>query len=98
MNEVNKEKKAFERMLDDCVAQGMDHGIQVLLNQVEMILTSEQLASDYNPQDSMIDLQPTKACLDTIQCLKRNTSMLNGAAEKSTMDLFFSEVGRRFFE
>ncbi|CAO3606822.1 unnamed protein product [Cunninghamella echinulata] len=98
MNEVNKEKKVFERMLDDCVAQGMDHGIQVLLNQVEMILTGEQLASDYNPQDSMIDLQPTKACLDTIQCLKRNTSMLNGAAEKSTMDLFFSEVGRRFFE
>lgn len=29
MNDVNKEKKLFERMLDDCVAQGMDHGIQV---------------------------------------------------------------------
>ncbi|CAO3644099.1 unnamed protein product [Cunninghamella blakesleeana] len=98
MNEVNKEKKTFERMLDDCVAQGMDHGIQVLLNQVEVILNGEQLPSDYNPQDIMMDLQPTKACLDTIQCLKRNTSMLNGAAEKSTMDLFFSEVGRRFFE
>lgn len=29
LNEVNKEKKAFERLLDDCVAQGMDQGIQV---------------------------------------------------------------------
>ncbi|KAI8336839.1 exocyst complex component Sec10-domain-containing protein [Chlamydoabsidia padenii] len=98
MNDVNKEKKVFERMLDDCVAQGMDHGIQVLLSQVELILIGEQLPSDYNPQDDIFDLKPTKACLDVIQCLKSNTSMLHGAAEKATMDLFFSEVGRRFFD
>lgn len=30
MNEVNKEKKHFERLLDDCVATGMDRGIQVM--------------------------------------------------------------------
>jgi recyclin-1 len=70
----------------------------VLLSQVELILTGEQLSSDYNPQDDTLDLKPTKACLDVIQCLKSNTSMLHGAAEKTTMDLFFSEVGRRFFE
>ncbi|KAL7316335.1 F-box protein: endocytic membrane traffic, recycling ReCYcling 1 [Mucor circinelloides] len=99
MNEVNKEKKSFERLLDDCVAQGMDRGIQVLLSQVEFILCHEQRKEDYNPPtDSMPDLKPTKACRDTIQCLKTNTSMLVGAAEKSTMDLFFSEIGRRFFE
>ncbi|KAK4514320.1 ERMES complex subunit mmm1 [Mucor velutinosus] len=99
MNEVNKEKKSFERLLDDCVAQGMDRGIQVLLSQVEFILSHEQRKEDYNPPtDSMPDLKPTKACRDTIQCLKTNTSMLIGAAEKSTMDLFFSEIGRRFFE
>lgn len=32
INEVNKEKKAFERTLDDCVADGMDRGIQVNAN------------------------------------------------------------------
>ncbi|KAL9559542.1 hypothetical protein MBANPS3_000368 [Mucor bainieri] len=99
MNEVNKEKKSFERLLDDCVAQGMDRGIQVLLSQVEFILSHEQKKEDYNPpSDSMPDLKPTKACRDTIQCLKTNTSMLVGAAEKGTMDLFFSEIGRRFFD
>ncbi|KAI8647321.1 exocyst complex component Sec10-like protein [Parasitella parasitica] len=99
MNEVNKEKKAFERLLDDCVAQGMDRGIQVLLSQVEFILSHEQRKEDYSPStDSMPDLKPTKACQDTIKCLKTNTSMLVGAAEKGTMDLFFSEIGRRFFE
>jgi recyclin-1 len=99
MNEVNKEKKSFERLLDDCVAQGMDRGIQVLLSQVEFILAHEQTRNDYNPpSDAMPDLKPTKACQDTLKCLKTNTSMLVGAAEKGTMDLFFSEIGRRFFE
>ncbi|KAG2234344.1 hypothetical protein INT48_007211 [Thamnidium elegans] len=99
MNDVNKEKKTFERLLDDCVARGMDRGIQVLLSQVEFILAQEQTRSDYNPpSDMMPDLKPTKACRDTISCLQTNTSMLIGASEKSTMDLFFSEIGRRFFE
>lgn len=99
MNDVNKEKKSFERLLDDCVAKGMDGGIQVLLSQVEYILSTEQTRHDYNPPaDTMPDLKPTKACRDTIACLKTNTSMLMGAAEKGTMDLFFSEIGRRFFE
>ncbi|GAA5816931.1 hypothetical protein MFLAVUS_010466 [Mucor flavus] len=99
MNDVNKEKKTFERLLDDCVARGMDRGIQVLLSQVEFILAQEQTGSDYNPpSDMMPDLKPTKACRDTISCLRTNTSMLIGASEKATMDLFFSEIGRRFFE
>lgn len=32
INDVNKEKKTFERTLDDCVANGMDRGIQVNVN------------------------------------------------------------------
>jgi recyclin-1 len=77
----------------------MDGGIQVLISQVEFILSSEQKSSDYNPTTGMMaDLKPTKACRDALKCLKSNTSMLVGAAEKGTMDLFFSEIGRRFFE
>ncbi|KAG1452843.1 hypothetical protein G6F56_007717 [Rhizopus delemar] len=99
MNDVNKEKKMFERLLDDCVAQSMDRGIQVLLSQIEFILTHEQTRDDYNPNPNALpELKPTKACEDTIQCLKTNTSILAGAAEKGTMDLFFSEICKRFFE
>ncbi|KAI7880646.1 hypothetical protein K492DRAFT_237159 [Lichtheimia hyalospora FSU 10163] len=97
LNDVNKEKKVFERILDDCVACGMDQSIQVLLAQVEYILVHEQKPEDYNPRgDVLTDLKPTKACRDTIECLRSNTSILRGAAEKSTMDLFFNEIGRRF--
>ncbi|KAG2223931.1 hypothetical protein INT45_009383 [Circinella minor] len=99
INEVNKEKKVFERILDDCVANGMDRGIQVLLAQVQYILTHEQKPEDYNPPENVVcDLKPTKACRNSIECIRSNTSMLNGAAEKSTMDLFFGEIGRRFAE
>ncbi|KAI8883785.1 hypothetical protein K501DRAFT_294473 [Backusella circina FSU 941] len=98
MNDVNKEKKAFERLLDDCVADGMDDGIQVLLSQVEFILSREQKREDYSPNGQLEDLSPTKACQDVLQCLEKNTAILKGASEKSTMDLFFSEIGRRFFE
>jgi recyclin-1 len=98
MNDVNKEKKAFERLLDDCVAEGMDDGIQVLLSQVELILSREQKKEDYNPAGQLEDLSPTKACHDVLQCLEKNIAILKGASEKTTMDLFFGEIGRRFFE
>ncbi|KAI9316784.1 exocyst complex component Sec10-domain-containing protein [Dichotomocladium elegans] len=97
MSEINKEKKVFERILDDAVACGMDKSIQA--RKVEYILTHEQDPRDYHPtEDVDMDLRPTKACHDAIECLRSNTSLLHGAAEKATMDLFFSEVGRRFAE
>ncbi|KAH8548822.1 exocyst complex component Sec10-domain-containing protein [Umbelopsis sp. PMI_123] len=99
LNEVNKEKKSFERLLDDCVAQGMDQGIQVLIAQVEYILLTEQKPSDFNPSpDALVDLKPSKACRDTIECLSTHTEMLKGSVEKETMNVFYQEVGKRFYE
>lgn len=41
----------------------MDHSIQVIINQVEYILLSEQKLNDYNPPESRtIDVKPTKVC------------------------------------
>ena len=34
LNVVVREKKRFENTLDDCVAQGLNAGTQVLMNQV----------------------------------------------------------------
>ncbi|KAG1464412.1 hypothetical protein G6F56_005089 [Rhizopus delemar] len=99
LHDVNKEKKVFERLLDDCVARGIDRGIQVLLSQVEFILNHEQNKEDYNPPAGRFpELRPTKACLDSIEFLRQNTNMLAGASEKGTMNLFFDEICRRFFE
>jgi len=55
------ERKAFERLLDDSVAHGMDSSIQVIINQVEYILLTQQKPNDYNPPDTgLMDMKPTK--------------------------------------
>lgn len=61
LNEANKEKKAFERMIDDGVAAGLDKSIEVLIGQVQFILTTMQLPTDYNPDENTdIELQATQ--------------------------------------
>ncbi|KAJ3168848.1 F-box protein: endocytic membrane traffic, recycling ReCYcling 1 [Geranomyces variabilis] len=93
------DKKAFERLLDDCVASGMDKAIQVLVNQVDYILLVEQKKEDYNPleKDVVVDLKPTLACRRVIDCLNSHAKILYGVAEKNTMEVFFGEVGTRIF-
>ncbi|KAI9088185.1 exocyst complex component Sec10-domain-containing protein [Phlyctochytrium arcticum] len=99
LSDVVVEKKTFERLLDDAVANGMDKSIQVLVNQVEFILVSEQGLRDYNPEEDnvVLDLKPTKACLKVVECLNSHTTILYGVAEKHTMEVFFGEVGTRIF-
>lgn len=46
---ANREKKKFEKMLDSYVAIGMNRGIDVLMDQIDYILLTEQKGSDYNP-------------------------------------------------
>ncbi|KAI8822966.1 exocyst complex component Sec10-domain-containing protein [Fimicolochytrium jonesii] len=99
LSDIVTEKKAFERLLDDCVASGMDKSIQVLVNQVEYILLVEQKPTDYNPaeKDVVMDLKPTRACLRVIDTLNSHAKILYGVAEKHTMEVFFGEVGVRIF-
>lgn len=60
LNEANKEKKSFERMIDDGVAAGLDKSIEVMIDQVAYILATMQLPTDFNPEEGTdIELQPT---------------------------------------
>ncbi|KAF9357427.1 F-box protein: endocytic membrane traffic, recycling ReCYcling 1 [Mortierella sp. NVP85] len=98
LNEANKEKKAFERMIDDGVAAGLDKSIEVLIGQVEYILATMQLPTDYNPDENTdIELQATRACREAITCLTTHTKMLVGCTDKHTLDVFFQELGLRLF-
>ncbi|KAG0327609.1 F-box protein: endocytic membrane traffic, recycling ReCYcling 1 [Podila horticola] len=98
LNEANKEKKAFERMIDDGVAAGLDKSIEVLIDQVTYILTTMQQPTDYNPDENCdIELQPTLACKEAVTCLTTHTKMLIGCTDKHTLDVFFQEIGLRLF-
>ena len=49
LNPAAKEKKRFEKMLDEMVAAGLDRGIDVLMNEVDWLFATTQQATDFNP-------------------------------------------------
>ncbi|KAG0259616.1 F-box protein: endocytic membrane traffic, recycling ReCYcling 1 [Linnemannia exigua] len=98
LNEANKEKKSFERMIDDGVAAGLDKSIEVMIDQVAYILATLQLPTDFNPEEGAdVELQPTNACREAVTCLTTHTKMLIGCTDKHTLDVFFQELGLRLF-
>jgi recyclin-1 len=84
--------------LDDHVAAGMDKAVQVMINQAEYILMKEHVSADYNTSKMINDLNPTRACINVIRCLKAHTRLLIGASDKNTMEIFYGEIGVRLFK
>ena len=77
----------------------MDKAIQVLVNQIEYLLITQHLLTDYNPPETGIfDLKPTRACQFVITCLDTHAKFLQGVTERNTMEIFFGEVGVRLFK
>lgn len=95
LNAVIREKKHFESALDDSVAKGLNAGVDILMNQAEHILMTQQDPRDYCPEDEVLDLAPTKACTMVIDCLRTHCNMLKGSTDKQIMEVFHQEVGIR---
>lgn len=98
-----KEKKKFEQMLDERVAAGLNKGIDVLMEEVDYILATRQLATDFNPGVSSdphrqtMDVGISKAAAAVVDVVSSHTQMLVGSTDKSTLDVFNQEVGLRLF-
>ncbi|OLL26673.1 F-box protein pof6 [Neolecta irregularis DAH-3] len=98
LNPAVKEKKKFEQLIDERVATGLNRGIDVLITQVQVLLTTLQLPSDYNPTCININLEATPAAKASVECLTTHTKILVGSTDKYTLDVFFQEVGIRLFQ
>ena len=98
-----KEKKKFEQMLDERVATGLSKGIDVLMEEVDYILATRQLATDFNPGISTdpyrqtMNVGVTEAAGAVVDVMSSHTQMLVGSTDKSTLDVFNQEVGLRLF-
>ena len=98
-----KEKKKFEQMLDERVAAGLNKGIDVLMEEVDYILATRQLATDFNPGVSSdphrqtMDVGLSEAATAVVDVVSSHTQMLVGSTDKSTLDVFNQEVGLRLF-
>ncbi|KAK4056683.1 F-box protein: endocytic membrane traffic, recycling ReCYcling 1 [Microbotryomycetes sp. JL221] len=98
LNTVVREKKRFESSLDDAVATGLNAGVNVLMNQVEHVVTTHQDLRDFSPPEgTVIELQPTRACNDVVQVLATHCNMLKGSTDKQILEVFNQEVGIRLF-
>ncbi|PYH49923.1 exocyst complex component Sec10 family protein [Aspergillus saccharolyticus JOP 1030-1] len=98
-----KEKKKFEQNLDERVAAGLNKGIDVLMEEVDYILATRQLATDFNPSISTdpyrktMDVSVTEAAAAVVDVVSSHTQMLVGSTDKSMLDVFNQEVGLRLF-
>ncbi|POS84661.1 hypothetical protein EPUL_005222 [Erysiphe pulchra] len=93
-------KKSFEKMLDDCVAAGLNKGIDVLMDEVEYLFATVQLTTDYNPSsisDGDFELGPSKAAELIVNLVESHTKILEGGIDKNVLDVFNQEVGLRLF-
>lgn len=91
-------KRRFEQMLDKWVADGLSRGIDVLIEQIDFVLMTVQLASDYNPlPGSPPEVGATGAAKQVISLVKSHVYLLVGSTEKSVLDVFQQEVGLRLY-
>lgn len=108
LNPAGKAKKRFESMLDERVAAGMSKGIDVLMDEVEFICATTQVATDFNPGadksdkggmigSGIMDIGPTTTATQVVQTIGSHTSMLVGSTDKNMLDVFNQEVGLRLF-
>jgi len=96
LNPVFREKKRFENLLDDSVAKGLNAGIEVLMNQVDHIITAlTPPRTYYPPEEAPLLLGPSKGCTEAIKCLEEHIRLLQGNVNREVLEVFEGEVGMR---
>ncbi|SCW03121.1 LAFE_0G03400g1_1 [Lachancea fermentati] len=100
LNDIVQTKKNFETMLDDYVAEGLNTGINKLMDEVLFVFSTLQLPDDFNPDPKTLrkrEIKPSKAAMKNVELLYNHCFLLTGATDKGTIDVFQQEVGERFF-
>ncbi|KAF2480634.1 exocyst complex component Sec10-like protein [Neohortaea acidophila] len=103
-----KQKKHFEQMLDERVAAGLNRGIDVLMDEIELICATTQSPTDFNPgatsssssngaAPAMVDIGVSRTATEVVEMVNSHTSMLVGSTDKHMLDVFTQEVGLRLF-
>jgi len=92
-------KKNFESAVDSFVADGLNIGINKLVDQINHTFKTVQLPTDYYPpaHKNTVEIKPTECCRKTITLLDNHCFLLNGATDKGTIDVYQQEIGKRFF-
>lgn len=100
LNPSLQKKKKFEEGIDNFVADGLNIGIDVLVNEIEKAYGDILLQRNYCPlehQKKRLD-GPTMAALKVVAILDSNFDLLVGYADKALIDVFQQELAERVFQ
>lgn len=100
LNPSLQKKKKFEEMVDNYVADGLNVGLDVLINEIEKNYSSVLENMCYCPiSESNQPIEgPTKAAERVIQILDGNFDLLVGCADNSLVEIFQQELAERVFQ
>lgn len=98
-NAAVREKRRFESDLDDHVAVGLSAGVELLVQQIEYIVTVHQNPRDFYPEtEAAVDVsQPTAACMECCATMQTYCDLLAACADKALLDVFYQEIGFRLY-
>lgn len=102
LNDVVQAKKNFENLLDDYVAEGLNIGINKLMDEVGFVFNTVQVPTDFNPDSkdqnlNCKEIKPTQCAVKIVELLSNHSFLLTGATDKGTIDVYQQEIGERFF-
>ncbi|KAK7679373.1 hypothetical protein QCA50_017590 [Cerrena zonata] len=100
LNPSLQSKKKLEGLVDKYVADGLNVGIDILIDEIEATFKNGLKEQDYNPpiDTSTIFDGPTKPARTAVKILEDNIDLLVGSADKSIVDVFQQEIAERFFQ
>ncbi|CCF58749.1 hypothetical protein KAFR_0F01520 [Kazachstania africana CBS 2517] len=100
-NNLIQAKKKLETTIDNFVANGLNIGINRLIDHIHHTFKTTQLPTDYYPgnkNELTLEIKPTLCCTKVISILDSHCFLLNGATDKGTIDVYQQEIGKRFFQ
>ncbi|EGV63295.1 F-box protein: endocytic membrane traffic, recycling ReCYcling 1 [Yamadazyma tenuis] len=100
LNPSLQRKKKLEEMVDNYVADGLNIGIDVLIDEIEQAYSPVLQNNSYCPHnETSVEVQDsTPAARRVVSVLDGNFDLLVGCADKSVIDVFQQELAERFFQ
>ncbi|KAK6205455.1 F-box protein: endocytic membrane traffic, recycling recycling 1 [Scheffersomyces amazonensis] len=99
LNPSLQNKKKLEGLVDKYVADGLNIGLEVLVNEIDVIFKTKLVSAEYNPPpNEASSFGPTDAAQKAIDVLDYNMGLIVDSADKSVIEVFHQEIAERFFQ
>ncbi|PLW46533.1 hypothetical protein PCANC_08529 [Puccinia coronata f. sp. avenae] len=96
LSPVGREKRGFERRLDELVARGLSLAIDRLVRHLDRLLLRLQRPQDFfPPDDAPVPTSPTNACRALVAHLDAHSRLLSARSDRHVLGVFYQEIALR---